>query len=123
MNYIVVFVGAGLGGMARHGLNVLVPRLVSTGLPVHTFIINVAGSFVMGLLAAYLALRGELPQEWRLFMTTGIMGGFTTFSAFSLETALLIERGAIAWAAAYVVGSVVFSIAALFLGLALVRPA
>ena len=65
--------------------------------------INVLGSFAMGLIAEYFALRRGLPQHWRLFLTTGILGGFTTFSAFSLEAALLYERGQIGGAAIYVV--------------------
>jgi CrcB protein len=75
----------------------------------------------MGLIAEYFALKGSLPQHLRLFLTTGILGGFTTFSAFSLEAALLYERGQLAGAAIYVVASVVLAIAALFAGLAIVR--
>jgi len=77
----------------------------------------------MGLLAGDLAFRGDAAQAWRLFLTTGILGGFTTFSAFSLDTALLIERHAYAAAAGYVVGSVFASLVALFVGLALFRGA
>jgi CrcB protein len=75
----------------------------------------------MGLIAGYLAFRGEASQHWRLFLMTGILGGYTTFSAFSLDAALLYERGEIGLALFYVVGSVVFSIGGLFAGLALVR--
>ena len=75
----------------------------------------------MGLIAGYLAFRGEASQSWRLFLMTGILGGYTTFSAFSLDAALLYERGEIGLAALYVAGSVVLSIAGLFAGLALVR--
>jgi CrcB protein len=75
----------------------------------------------MGLLAAYFAFKGDASQHWRLFLTTGILGGFTTFSAFSLDVALLYERGQIAMAALYVGVSVCVSIAALFAGFALVR--
>jgi len=75
----------------------------------------------MGLIAGYLALKGETSQPWRLFLMTGILGGYTTFSAFSLDTAVLYERGELGLAAAYIVGSVVLSIAGLFAGLALVR--
>jgi CrcB protein len=121
MNYLIVFFGAGLGGAVRHGVNILVPRLVGFGFPAHTLIINVLGSFLMGVIAEYFALRAHLPPLWRLFLTTGVLGGFTTFSAFSLDAALLYERGQLATAALYVVGSVVLSIAGLFAGLALVR--
>jgi fluoride exporter len=82
---------------------------------------NVSGSFVMGVLAGYFAFRGSAPQHWQLFLTTGILGGYTTFSAFSLDTALLYERGEVGLAVFYVVGSVVISIVGLFAGLALVR--
>jgi CrcB protein len=75
----------------------------------------------MGLIAGYLAFKGEAAQSWRLFLMTGVLGGYTTFSAFSLDAALLYERGEIALALFYVLGSVVLSLAGLFAGLALVR--
>ena len=121
MNYLIVFLGAGVGGAARHGVNILVPRLVSGSFPAHTLVVNVLGSFLMGAIAEYFALKAQLPPMWRLFVTTGVLGGFTTFSAFSLDAALLYERGQLAAAAFYVAGSVVLSIAGLFAGLALVR--
>jgi CrcB protein len=76
---------------------------------------------VMGLIAGYLAFKGEASQPWRLFVMTGILGGYTTFSAFSLDAALLYERGELGLSALYMLGSVVLSIAGLFGGLALVR--
>jgi fluoride exporter len=76
---------------------------------------------VMGLVAGYFAFRGDASQSWRLFLMTGILGGYTTFSAYSLDAAVLYERGAIGLALFYVVGSVVFSILGLFAGLALMR--
>jgi fluoride exporter len=75
----------------------------------------------MGLIAGYLAFKGEASQPWRLFVMTGVLGGYTTFSAFSLDAALLYERGELGLSALYVLGSVVLSIAGLFGGLALVR--
>ena len=96
-------------------------RLFGTAFPWHTLIENVTGSLVMGLLAAYFALKGDASQHWRLFLTTGILGGYTTFSAFSLDTVLLYERGEIAMAALYVLASVALAIGGLFAGLALVR--
>jgi fluoride exporter len=75
----------------------------------------------MGLIAEYFALKMGLPQRMRLFLTTGILGGFTTFSAFSLEVALLYERGQLAGAAIYIIASVVLAVGALFTGLAIVR--
>ena len=92
MNYLLVFVGGGLGSVLRHTVNVVCPRYLGTHFPYHTFIINITGSTVMGLIAGYLAFKGEAAQPWRLFLMTGILGGYTTFSAFSLDTAVLYER-------------------------------
>ena len=90
--------------------------------PWHTAIENVTGSLAMGLLAGYFAFRADpTSQTWRLFLTTGILGGYTTFSSFSLDFALLYERGEMLQAALYVLGSVVLGILGLFAGLALVR--
>jgi CrcB protein len=121
MSYLLVFFGGGLGASLRHLVNVTCARALGTAFPWGTFIINITGSTVMGLIAGYLAFKGEASQPWRLFLMTGILGGYTTFSAYSLDAALLYERGELASAALYVVGSVVLSIAGLFAGLALVR--
>jgi CrcB protein len=121
LNYLLVFIGGGLGSSLRHTVNVVCTRYLGTGFPYHTFIINITGSTVMGLIAGYLAFKGEAAQSWRLFLMTGILGGYTTFSAFSLDAGLLYERGEIGLALLYVLGSVVLSIAGLFAGLALVR--
>jgi len=121
MNYLLVFIGGGLGSVLRHIVNVTCPRFLGTNFPYHTFIINITGSTVMGLIAGYLAFKGDAAQSWRLFLMTGILGGYTTFSAFSLDAAVLYERGEIGVAALYVLGSVVLSIIGLFAGLALVR--
>jgi CrcB protein len=121
MNYLLVFIGGGLGSTLRYIVNVICPRLFGDGFPYHTFIINITGSTVMGLIAGYFAFRGDASQSWRLFLMTGILGGYTTFSAFSLDTAVLYERGEIGSALFYVLGSVVFSILGLFAGLTLVR--
>ena len=121
MLYFIVFLGAGLGGALRHGANVGAARMFGYGFPFGTLIVNVVGSFLMGLLAGYFAFRPGIGQHVRLFLTTGILGGFTTFSAFSLDSALLIERHAYGLAAGYMVGSVAASVSALFLGLALFR--
>ena len=123
MLYLIVFLGAGIGGAIRHRVNVGATRLLGYGFPWGTLIVNVAGSFIMGLLAGYFAFRPGIDQHMRLFLTTGVLGGFTTFSAFSLDTALLVERHSYGLATAYVAGSVAASIAALFLGLALFRSA
>jgi CrcB protein len=118
MGYLIVFVGAGIGGALRHGVNLAATRFFGFGFPFGTLIVNVIGSLIMGLLAGYFAYRTGVPQHMRLFLTTGILGGFTTFSAFSLDAALLMERHAYGLAAAYVAVSVAVSLAALFAGLA-----
>jgi CrcB protein len=123
MLYLIVFLGAGIGGALRHGVNVGAARLFGYGFPFGTFIVNVAGSFLMGLLAGYLLFRPGIGQHMRLFLATGVLGGFTTFSAFSLDAALLIERHAFATAAGYIAGSVAASLSALFFGLAVFRSA
>jgi CrcB protein len=122
MGYLIVFIGGGLGAALRHGVNIWVARLIGTAFPYATMIENVTGSLVMGVLAGYFAFKADpSSQHWRLFLTTGILGGYTTFSAFSLDTVLLYERGETALAALYVLTSVALSIGGLFAGLALVR--
>jgi len=121
MLYLIVFLGAGIGGALRHGVNVGAARLLGYGFPFGTLIVNIVGSFAMGLLAGYFAFRPGIGQHVRLFLTTGILGGFTTFSAFSLDTALLVERHSLGLAAGYIVGSVAASVSALFFGLAMFR--
>ena len=121
MGYLIVFLGGGAGAALRHGMNLAAARALGTAFPYGTLIINVTGSLVMGLIAGYFALRGDASQHWRLFLTTGILGGYTTFSAFSLDAALLYERGEVGLSALYVVASVVVSIIGLFAGLAIVR--
>jgi fluoride exporter len=122
MTYLIVFFGGGIGAALRHGVNVASARFFGTGFPYATMIENVSGSLAMGLLAGYFAFRGGgAPSHLQLFLATGILGGYTTFSAFSLDTALLYERGALGLAALYVLGSVALSIAGLFAGLAVAR--
>lgn len=121
MAYLLVFVGGGLGASLRHAINVGCARACGTDFPYGTLVINVTGSLVMGLIAGYLAFKGDASQNWRLFFMTGILGGYTTFSAFSLDAVLLYERGAISLAALYVFGSVILSILGLVAGLALIR--
>jgi len=120
---LIVFLGGGIGAALRHLVNNVSARLVGTEFPWGTLSINAVGSFAMGVLAGWLAFRaGEgWSQNVRLFLATGVCGGFTTFSAFSLEAVLLWERGAMGPAAAYVVASVALAILGLVAGLALVR--
>jgi CrcB protein len=123
VNYLIVFLGAGLGGALRHGVNVAAVRLLGHGFPFGTLIVNVLGSLLIGFLAGYFGFRTGISQHVRLFLATGFLGGFTTFSAFSLDVALLIERHSYALATAYVIGSVALALAGLFFGLALFRQA
>ena len=122
-SYLIVFLGAGIGGALRHGVNVGCARYCGTAFPWGTLTVNVFGSFIMGVLAGWLAFKaGEgWSQRLRLFLTTGILGGFTTFSAFSLDAMLIWERGQIGLATAYVGASVLLSIAGLAFGLGAVR--
>jgi len=119
--FLIVAAGGALGAMARYGLGRLLP---AAGWPWGTLAVNVIGGLAMGLLTGWLAFRGGAQAESiRLFAAVGVLGGFTTFSAFSLETALMIERRDFAMAGGYIAASVVLSIAALFLGLMLARRA
>lgn len=118
----LVILGGGIGAGLRHGANIAGVRLLGTEFPWGTFAVNVVGSFLIGVAAAWFAFRNDAAsQSLRLFLTTGILGGFTTFSAFSLDFALLFERGEIMSAVWYVVGSVGLSLIAIFAGLWLVR--
>ena len=120
---LLVFFGGGIGASLRYGFNLATLRLLGSNLPWGIFGINVLGSLVTGLVAGWLTARaGEaFASNARLFLMTGILGGFTTFSAFSLDAVTLWERGETANALAYVLGSVVLSIAALALGLTIAR--
>lgn len=116
-----VALGGGIGAAARHGVNLWAGRLLGGEFPWHTLIVNVLGCFAMGLLTGLMALKLNLSPEARAFLTTGILGGFTTFSAFSLDFALLVERKAVLAAAAYAAASVIVCLAAVFAGLHLIR--
>lgn len=119
--FLLVAAGGALGAVARYGAGRFLPM---GGWPWATLAVNVVGGLLMGLLTGWLAFRGGAGQESiRLFAAVGVLGGFTTFSAFSLETAQMIERGRLAPAAAYVALSVVLSVAALFAGLMIARRA
>lgn len=121
MGYLLVFIGGGLGSMARYGLSAFGMRLVGQGFPWPTLVINILGSALMGALMGWLATQGSAPQSLRLFIATGVLGGFTTFSTFSLETVLLYERGQLGLAIAYVAASVAVGVGALVLAMRLAR--
>lgn len=119
--FLIVFLGGGFGAALRHGVNSSFARW--SAFPFATLFANLTGCFVMGLLAGYFAFRADAPQWLRLFLTTGILGGYTTFSAFSLDTALLWERNQFALAGAYVALSVLGSLAGVAIGLLIARKA
>ena len=121
LGYVVVFIGAGVGGAIRHAMNIWVARLMGTHFPWHTFVINITGSLVMGLVAGWFAEKGGATSHVRLFLATGVLGGYTTFSAYSLDAVLLWERHEHLLSALYVSGSVVCAIAGLMLGLWIMR--
>ncbi len=122
MNHIlVVAAGGAIGASARHLVNFAALRLLGPSFPWGTMVINILGSLLMGVFVELLVRRFGSSNELRLFVATGILGGFTTFSAFSLDFAVLFERGAMVSAFGYAIASVVLSILALFFGLWLVR--
>ena len=121
MLYAIVFIGGGIGAALRHGVNIAAARLFGTSFPYGTLTVNVVGSLVMGLLTAYFAFKVDISQHWRLFLTTGILGGFTTFSTFSLDALNLWEAGRTLTAITYVAVSLALSLAGIATGLWLIR--
>ena len=121
MSYLLVFVGGGIGAALRHGVNRAALALLGNNFPFGTLFVNVLGSYFMGAFAGLLLARGMGEHPVRLFLATGVLGGFTTFSAFSLDAVLMWQRGELASLGIYTAASVLGSIGALFLGLATVR--
>lgn len=119
--FLLAAAGGAIGAGSRHLVNVGLGRLLGTAFPWGTLTVNIVGSLLMGLLVEALALRYGGSPTMRTFLATGVLGGFTTFSAFSLDVYVLVERKAHAIASLYVIGSVGISIAMLFLGIALAR--
>jgi fluoride exporter len=120
-NFLIVALGGGIGAAARYGVNVSSGKILGSDFPWHTLIANIVGCFAMGILTEAMALKLNVSNEMRLFLTTGILGGFTTFSAFALDFALMAARREFLSAGGYVLASVFLSIIGCFLGLAFVR--
>ena len=120
MHWLLVFVGGGLGAVARHGVNRAGLEMLGPGFPWWTMAVNISGSFLIGLLAGLFG-TWETGQDMRMFLITGVLGGYTTFSAFSLDALTLWERGAFQQAGVYVLGSVILSLLAAALGLMVTR--
>jgi CrcB protein len=118
---IAIALGGGIGAVSRHVVSTAVGGLLGTAFPWGIFVVNILGGFLMGVIVELGALKLDYSLETRAFLTTGLLGGFTTFSAFSLDATLLIERGDWTGAMLYVIGSTLLSILALFFGLWLVR--
>ena len=120
--FLFVALGGALGSTARYATGLATLRLLGPAWPFGTFTVNIVGGLLMGLLTGFLAHRGGADQErWRALLAVGVLGGFTTFSAFSLDAANMIDRRDYGPALVYVTASVVVSIAALFAGLMLTR--
>ncbi len=119
----IAMVGAGgaIGAVARYGVNVGSVHLIGHGFPWGTVIVNVIGSFLMGVLIAKFAMMDNISNDMKTMLTTGVLGAFTTFSTFSLDFVTLWERGEMVSAFGYLTGSVVLSILALFLALWVMR--
>ena len=120
-NFFLVFLGAGLGGAARHAVNLFATHVFGSGFPIGTLSVNIVGSVVMGVLTGWFALKGVPGDGLRLFLTSGFLGGFTTFSAFSLDAVALYQQGQAASAAIYIAASVGLALTGLVVGLLAAR--
>lgn len=121
ISYLAIAGGGAAGALLRHGVNQVVTSSLGTSFPWGIFICNIAGSFLMGVLIALFAHMWDAPPAIKLFLTTGCLGAFTTFSTFSLDAITLIERGNFGAAGFYITGSVVLALISLFAGLHIVR--
>jgi CrcB protein len=120
LNVLLVALGGGLGAASRYGVSLAAPARAGEW-PWATFTVNVLGSLLIGVLAGWLSTKGEPGEHWRLFLGVGVLGGFTTFSAFSLETMRLIERNDWLSASTYSIGSVLAGLAAVAIGLLMAK--
>jgi CrcB protein len=119
LNLLLVMAGGAIGAGLRYSVSLAAARGLGSAFPWGTLIVNLAGGLAAGLLLGFLLARGGSSDPWRLFLGVGLLGGFTTFSAFSAETAYMLQRGELASAACYVLASVIGAVALLFAGLRL----
>ncbi len=117
---LVIGTGSFIGGILRYLLSVLVQTKFLSSFPFGTLTVNITGCFLIGLVFG-LTERGNIAPEWRLFLVTGLLGGFTTFSAFSLESVSLFRDGQFFYAAAYIFSSIIAGIIATFTGFAIIN--
>lgn len=120
-HFLLVGLGGAIGSILRYGTGLLSTKLLGVHFPWGTLTVNILGSFCIGIVFALLSLAENMSEDIKLFTMVGILGGFTTFSAFSLETILLFERGQSLYASLYIACSVVLSILATLAGLMLIR--
>jgi CrcB protein len=118
---LAVAIGGAIGSVARYLVGIGSGKLFGLSFPWGTLIVNVTGSFLLGAFVGLFALKWNLPEPARVFLTVGICGGYTTFSSFSLDAFYLAERGQIMASAAYMIGSVVLSVGTLVAAIRLVR--
>lgn len=121
MGYVIVFLGAGIGGALRHGTNLAATRLLGIGFPFGTLAVNLVGSFLMAVVMEFFAFKSGLSQHARLFLTTGVLGGYTTFSTFTLDAMTRFERGDWTIGSVYIVMSVSGGLLAFLVGMVLIR--
>lgn len=119
--WILIFLGGGAGAVCRFGLNNVVGRIMGVAFPYGTLVINLLGALLIGMIVEFMALKLNAPATLRFLLVTGFLGGFTTFSTFSLEAALMLEKGAWGQLATYIAASVLGTIALVLLGAWLVR--
>ncbi len=119
---MILAIGCGsfIGGISRYLLSALIHQKIMTSFPFGTLTVNVLGCLLIGIVFG-LADRGNMSQEWRLFLATGILGGFTTFSAFSNETAGMLRDGQFMHASAYIAASVLLGLIATFIGIMIIK--
>jgi fluoride exporter len=117
---LIIGVGSFIGGFSRYLLSLLIQAKTASPFPLHTLIINIIGCFLIGIVFGFFD-KGQISEEWKLFLATGILGGFTTFSAFSIETLTLFKEGYASYALVYIFVSVFLGLLLTYLAYSLVK--